>query len=648
LQLAINDIPQELLNTPTLTIIEAPTGEGKTEAALALSRRIAQLSGTDEMFYALPTMATSNQMYGRLQNHLRERLKLDTHVKLAHGQAFLIEDELRAETALADLDPLRNGNSEQALHEAQDAMAWFTGKKRALLAPFGVGTVDQIELAVLNVKHLALRMAGLSGKVVIVDEVHAYDTYMTTIVEQLLTWLAHLGTSVILLSATLPLSRRARLLKAFGASPNLTSEQVQAYPSLLVANAHGFHHASPAVWQPNRVIALNELHLGDAADEVEVKARWLLQQVADGGCACWMTNTVKRAQNLFRKLRELAPADVQLDLLHSHLPLDERQRREGGLSAAYGRTNDTQPRPQKGIVVGTQVLEQSLDLDFDVMVSDLAPMDLLLQRAGRLHRHERSRPATHNVPRLFVNFQTDAHSGLKMGSDRTIYASFIMRKTHQVLSDHADQPITLPADYRVLIEAVYGSEPPVEGDALYSNWVELRNSEDKAKAEANDRLIPVPHPLDSFAESIAQRMKLLESETIAGYLIAQTRLGEPSLNVIPLEREGDVAHVAGGTVSVNVEAPRATQLLLLRRHLRISNPQAIDAIETADASAPTKLFKQSALLEDFCPLWLTNGTARLKTTHGQTLIFTLDPDLGLVIERMKEDTPNDNTQDSDE
>jgi CRISPR-associated endonuclease/helicase Cas3 len=144
LQLAINDVSDDILNQPTLTIIEAPTGEGKTEAALALARRIAQLNGTDEIFYALPTMATSNQMFGRLQRHLHERLRLRGHVKLAHGQSFLVEDDLRAETALADLDPLRNGDSAQALSEARDAMAWFSGKKRALLAPFGVGTVDQI------------------------------------------------------------------------------------------------------------------------------------------------------------------------------------------------------------------------------------------------------------------------------------------------------------------------------------------------------------------------------------------------------------------------------------------------------------------------------------------------------------------------
>jgi CRISPR-associated endonuclease/helicase Cas3 len=649
LQLAVNRISDDLFRIPTLTLIEAPTGEGKTEAALALARRIARINGTDEMFYALPTMATSNQMFGRLQKHLHDRLKLGAQVKLAHGQAFLVEDDLRAEAALADLDPLSNGDSAQAVREVHETMAWFSGKKRALLAPFGVGTVDQIELAVLNVKHLALRMAGLLGKVVIVDEVHAYDTYMTTIVERLLRWLAQMGTSVILLSATLPLSRRERLLKAFGATTNLAAGQAEAYPSLLVANAQAIHHASPEVWQPNRVIALNELQFGDA--DAETKARWLLAQVADGGCACWMTNTVKRAQNIFAKLRELAPADVRLDLLHSQLPLEERQRRESDLSAIYGRTSDAQPRPPKGVVVGTQVLEQSLDLDFDVMASDLAPIDLLLQRAGRLHRHDRSRPDAHTCARLFLNFQTGSDGNLKLGSDRTIYAPFIMRRTHQTLEGRVDKLITLPADYRILIEAVYGGAPPIEGDVLYNDWLDLKSKEDKAKAEANERLIPFPNERDSFAETIAQRIALIESENRAGYLIAQTRLGEPSLNVIPLERTGDIVQLADETPSVNAEAPRATQLRLLRRHLRVSNPDAIAAIEFADSITPTRLFQQSVLLGDFCPLWLTQGMAQLQTAQGKTLSFKLDPDLGLVIgkvDMMAEDKKDGNTHDIDE
>jgi CRISPR-associated endonuclease/helicase Cas3 len=167
-----------------------------------------------------------------------------------------------------------------------------------LLAPFGVGTIDQAELATLNVKHVPLRMMGLAGKVLIVDEVHAYDVYMTTIIEQLLRWLSAMGTSVILLSATLPKERREKLVKAYCGDDVAESDQGNAYPSLWVVNSTGasFHDTPPAQ-QPNRQITLhsNILHFGD--EHADEKARWLLNAVADGGCACWMVNTVARAQN---------------------------------------------------------------------------------------------------------------------------------------------------------------------------------------------------------------------------------------------------------------------------------------------------------------------------------------------------------------
>jgi hypothetical protein len=248
---------------------------------------------------------------------------------------------------------------------------------------------------------------------------------------------------------------------------------------------------------------------------------------------------------------------------------------------------------------------------------------------------------------LFVNFLTDADGNLKPGSDRTIYAPFIMRKTHQTLAAIPNSLVSLPADYRPLIEAVYGSDTPKEGDVLYDSWLELKSEEDKAKAEAALRLIPQPHERDSFAETIAQQRALFEGENKAGYLIAQTRLGEPTLNVIPLERTGAIAHLAGEAIPVNVEASRATQLRLLRQHLRVSNADVIGAIEAANAKAPMKLFEQSALLEDFFPLWLTNGTTQLQTNKGAKLTLTLDPDLGLVIDKPAKDIRNGNTSDDE-
>jgi CRISPR-associated endonuclease/helicase Cas3 len=632
LQLAIDTIPIEILQSPSLTIIEAPTGEGKTEAALALAHRIAHITGTDELYYALPTMATSNQMFSRLQTHLQKRLGLDAAIKLVHGQAYLMEDELRAETPVALMQPLENGEH----FEANESVEWFNSKKRALLAPFGVGTIDQAELAALNVKHAALRMMGLVGKVVIVDEVHAYDTYMTTIVERLLRWLATMNTSVILLSATLPKSRREQLAKTYARQLDLTAEQSDAYPGLLVLSANGTHHASPQVWQPNRIIELRQLHWGD--DDARAKAEWLVNAVANGGCVCWITNTVKRSQRIFAELQNITSPGIDLDLLHSQFPLDERQHREDALNKKYGRVGN---RPARGIVVGTQVLEQSLDLDFDVMVSDLAPIDLLLQRAGRLHRHTRERPNAHDTPRLYLNFQLTPEGDLKLGTDRRIYAEFIIRATHRALAQRTH--IQLPNDYRVLIESVYTDQEPASDDPLRGAWDTLQSDQDAAMGKAKERLLPLPHPRDSFAKNAAMRVKFEEDENRADWIVAQTRLGEPTLNIIPLEREGDFAKLpnADKKLDVNVEASYDLQRALLRRNLRISHRDAMAAIQVDAENQPVRLFTDSKLLKGYYPLWLVNGKAEFKLERGK-LCVTLDPQLGLLIE--KEVKPNGETE----
>ena len=644
LQTMIDDIPAEFLSVPTLSIIEAPTGEGKTEAALALAHRIGQMTGVDDLYYALPTTATSNQMFGRLQEHLKNRLGLSSLVKLVHGQAYLVEDDLRAEFPASMIEPLENG---EATHEESvESLSWFNSKKRALLAPFGVGTIDQAELAVLNVKHVGLRMAGLVGKVLIVDEVHAYDTYMTTIIERLLRWLSSMNTSVILLSATLPISRRKRLAEAYCKDVMLDEQLTSAYPNLLIVKNHLSDEKTVwipdeeiKVWQPNRVIEIDSLNFGDDEEQVLSKAKWLINKIRNGGCACWITNTVKRSQNIFKalmKLQDEMSLEVELDLIHSQFPLTKRQNKEAELKDKYARTGEK--RPKQGIVIGTQVLEQSLDLDFDLMVSDLAPIDLLLQRAGRLHRHERkNRPSEHDKPRLFVNFEIDLDGNLIRGNDRKIYDEYIIRKTHQILMERVTRnlSITLPADYRVLIETIYSDHSPTENDPLYDAWLDLQSKENVTGKKAKERLLPEPHPRDSFAKTAAMKIKFEEDENSAAWIVAQTRLGEETLNVIPIAREGDWAYLDDGIkVNVKTEADLDTQRKMLRRHLRISNRDAIEAIQLDAEKHGTILFKKSTLLKSYSPIWLLKGEVHLPQEKPDIHI-NLDPILGLVIEKEK-------------
>jgi len=505
----------------------------------------------------------------------------------------------------------------------------------------------------LNVKHVGLRMAGLVGKVLIIDEVHAYDTYMTTIIERLLRWLSSMNTSVILLSATLPISRRKRLVEAYCKDVVLDEQSNNVYPNLLVVKNRNSNERTTwmpnkeiKVWQPDRIIQTNTLHFADDDEQVLEKAKWLINQIVNGGCACWIANTVKRSQRIFKalvKLREEMSLDFELDLLHSQFPLSSRQAKELALKDKYGRKGDK--RPKRGIVIGTQVLEQSLDLDFDMMISDLAPIDLLLQRAGRLHRHERNnRPLEHDKPRLFINFEVDSEGKLKRGNDRMIYDEYIIRKTHQELTKRISQnlSIILPADYRILIEAVYSETSPEQNDPLYEAWLDLQSKEDITGKKAKEKLLPEPHPRDSFAKTTAMRVKFDEDENSAAWIVAQTRLGEETLNVIPLEKDEDWAYLDDGSkINVKTEASLSIQRKLLKNHLRISNPDAIEAVRLEAEKQGTILFKKSILLKEYHPIWLSKGEAHLPQAKPNIHI-NLDPMLGLVIE--KEKKPNDTTK----
>jgi len=619
LQQAVDAIPSSLLAGPCLAILEAPTGEGKTEAALALAHRIGRARGSDEFYYALPTTATSNQMFGRVQRHVLQRLVLPAQVKLVHSQAYLVEDDLRLEVM---------GNIEsEGLNP--DALEWFGPKKRAMLASMGVGTIDQAELGALNVRHTALRMLGLAGKVIILDEVHAYDTYMTTIICNLLKWLAAMGSSVILLSATLPAGRRAELLRAFYPQ-YIAGGDSAAYPSLMAVGCNEVSRQFPSASQVERRVALEALVL--PGDKDEQKASWLVSQVQGGGCACWITNTVERAQRLFAAVDHLAPPGVSKMLLHARFPLDERARLEKQLADWYGPQGE---RPERGIVIGTQVLEQSLDVDFDLMVSDLAPVDLLLQRAGRLHRHLRpARPLGLASPRLFLYLRYRADGELDLRGDERVYAAFILRQTWQTLQDR--QELILPADYRSLIEAVYDAPAPVEGEALYTDWLSLQKEDLADGEQARNRLLPPPESGDDFVAETAQ-LRFEESETRAGWMVAQTRLAEQSVILVPLERRGDDAFCPGldEAIPINRAAARAIQLRLMRRSLRVSRREVVGyCSRLEDAKELPALFRGAGagLLKEVYPLWLENGRAVI--TYGNvSLALILDDRLGLVIEK---------------
>ncbi|HHY87746.1 MAG TPA: CRISPR-associated helicase Cas3' [Chloroflexi bacterium] len=616
LQLSIDSIPNRVLAEPCLAIIEAPTGEGKTEAALALAHRIGLQRRTDEFYFALPTTATSNAIYLRVQKHIHERLDLSAGTRLIHSQAFLLEDSLvTQETSNGPAD-----SSQPA------SLEWFAPRKRALLAPFGVGTIDQAELGALNVSHNALRLFGLAGKTIILDEVHAYDTYVSSIVERLLSWLSELGTSVILLSATLPAQRRKALIQAYGIQPE-DPDQLTGYPCLWVGSAAGQYVDHPPAAQPERLMRLE--CLSDLDPDPQQQAQWLLSRLEPKGCVCWIVNTVDRAQKLFQAVDRLAPPDVQRLLIHSRYSVQQREVLETWLNAL----GPSGKRPERAIVIGTQVLEQSLDLDFDWMVTDLAPIDLLLQRAGRLHRHHHRTPEDRGgYPQALLSIYCPMDQAGSLQSDKLgyIYPEYLLLRTAAILQGRSQ--FVLPEDTRFLIDYVYTHPDPDDPADWQSAWQKFDRSCSTDRGEAENRLLPYPDPRDPCTRPMAS-LTFEEDEDRAGWIVARTRLGPESMTVIPLEVRDGETYCIGLDQPLRLDQPADTdlQLRLLRHTIKVSGDRLVPALRE-DIGRRQVIFEQSRLLRNVWPLLLVN---RKKDLPGIDTLLELDDRLGLVIHRKK-------------
>ncbi|HUZ85234.1 MAG TPA: CRISPR-associated helicase Cas3', partial [Gaiellales bacterium] len=598
-----------------------------------LARRLAALSGSDELYFALPTQATSNQMFGRVHQFLNASDASPVPVKLVHGQALLFADDIAEHPY---------GDGADAESPAAAVPAWFAPKKRALVAPYGVGTIDQAELAVLNARHYMLRLFGLAGKVVILDEVHAYDAYMSTIIEHALWWLAALGTSVILLSATLPTRRHRQLANAFlagvrGHVPDAAPADDGAplpYPVLSAYTSSCSTMGTPPAAQPDRELTLEMTPDRSAVAE----ARYLLELVRDGGAVCRITNTVARAQEVAAALREIAPRDVERHLLHARLPSDDRLAREVRLADRLGPTSTRTPS-DRIVVVGTQVLEQSLDYDVDVMLSDLAPIDLLLQRAGRLHRHAaRLRPRLLREPVLQVVLGTDARGAPGFGASRFVYEPFVLWKTWLTL--HARQEadghivLHLPADYRALIEATYDDRRDVLAadqpfrPLLDAAWEEYRRDQAAMHDSARQRLIPDPDPDLPITEGAPFVFEEDEDGGKQGWGVAATRYGRQSITVIPLHRVANGVAIGPGEPPLTaVSCDRSCQLRLLRRAIRIGHPGLVAQLPKSVVPELGWMTRQP-LLRYHVPLVLDDGRAEIGG-----VVIRLDSELGLVIGR---------------
>jgi len=444
-----NDIP------PGLVIIEAPMGEGKTEAAWILAEKWRD-KGYHGMYMALPTMATSDSLHSRYRDDYLAKLNPGAKVELVHGMAWL-RDEKEPKTLPQSGEP----GDDQFF-----AAAWFRPTRRAMLAAHGVGTVDQAMLAGMNVKFGFLRLSGLADRVLVIDEVHAYDAYMSAIIARLLQWCACLKIPVVMLSATLSAKQRGEMIEAYGAAGVEPSSNTP-YPLISVAEPR------KKVWtimpnaSSNRTLKI-ETHEGllGSAKKTAAKA---VDLVKDGGCCCVILNTVKQAQAVYEELK--LPPNEKL-LFHARFAASDREKTAQRVLDLFGKGHwdgegDERRfvppiRPKKYVLVATQVVEQSLDVDFDYMFSELAPIDLLLQRSGRIKRHSRDEngnlvdgPDRRGEPVLHVLVPaTEGSKTPKMGASKMVYQTYPLLRTLEVLS--GKNQVDLPKEFRPLIEAVYG------------------------------------------------------------------------------------------------------------------------------------------------------------------------------------------------
>ena len=351
-------------DAPRLILVEYLTGGGKTELALHIADALINRHDLGGCYIAMPTQATSNQMYERVGQYLERRYPQDgIRLRLIHGGAQQIADQRM------QARPQREGD------ESAGAFAdWFQNRKRALLAPFGVGAIDQAMLSVLQARHHFVRQFALSKRVVVFDEIHSYDTYMNVIIERLFNWLGALGTPMILLSATLSRQNRRELLLAAGAK-DFEGALEQPYPRLTVVEQDGSVSARCLPPPPSRTVRIEAISSDHDRLLREVKSR-----SAEGGCIAIVCNTVDESIEVARHLRGDDDLANIVWLFHARYPPARRAEIEADVLKAFGK--DSQRRPQRAILVATQIIEQSLDLDFDLMVSRTAPIDLLIQRVG--------------------------------------------------------------------------------------------------------------------------------------------------------------------------------------------------------------------------------------------------------------------------
>ena len=415
-----------------LLIVEGPMGAGKTEAALMSAEIMAGSSGSGGFYIGLPTQATSNGLFPRILFWASKVSSgLSVSVNLAHGGA-LYNDAFKALKV----------NTSEDIADGISVNEWMSGRHRKLMADFVDGTIDQALAMTKKKKYFMLLHEQLAGKVVVLDEVHSYDAYTSAYLETTLAYLGYYHCPVVLLSATLTNQKRLDFIKAYTQRKVLSIQESSTYPCIS--------------WWEGSILHEDKV-LSDGMKKMKVGVQWLQFQqlpetikvlLSDGGCAGAIRNTVKEAIRTYCLLKE-SLSDYRVILIHSRFLMDDRSKLEDEIVRLTGKRSTSQERDRL-IVVGTQVLEQSLDLDFDVLFTDPCPMDLFFQRLGREHRHDRIRPKGLENAMAYMIFDEEK----MIGTNGRPYSSYIMNRTCELLSS-VNGKIVLPDDIKAMVEKTY-------------------------------------------------------------------------------------------------------------------------------------------------------------------------------------------------
>lgn len=654
----------------SLMVIEAPTGSGKSEAALVAAEAMAQRSGAGGAFVALPTMATSNAMFGRVLSWVDAWPGTeDPALWLAHGKAGLNDDFaglVRGSKVAQVHDDDRAQIGARSGTGAMRVSEWFSGRRKGLLANVVVGTIDQVLMGALQARHLALRHLALSSKVVIIDEVHATDVYMRSYLHRMLTYLGAYGTPVILLSATLPVTQRDGLVQAYrdgraamtqpqpvglrvrGASPEpapaaeSAPPQPSGYPLITLAGT-STTHTSVEQDQSPRTVRLEPLD-----DNLEQLAERLRLATADGGCVAVIRNTVRRAQETFDALAQVFGEDVRL--FHSRFVALDRAARERALVDRLGPTGE---RPRRLIVVGTQVLEQSLDLDVDLLVSDLAPVDLLIQRCGRLHRHPRpssDRPETLRSAQCWVTGVEDWSTPVPraVGGSRAVYAETLLLRSAAVLRPYLEgRPLTLPEEVPALVAEAF-DEATVPPAGWETQWLQAadkaQSKDDASRSKAGVFQVDPPTTKVALTGWVTTPAQEDRDETKAR---AQVRNTEDGIEVIVVVRDGpDSLRLPDGSFDgarrqIPYQPDDHDQTTRLMAGCTVSLPQELtnpgvwdQTIGELEANAITDQWQDSRWLAGQLALVLDAGTGSdPASTVLHDRLVTYDATRGLTVTR---------------